>query len=174
MIAFLSVGQSIAESLETAAPDIKERLNGYLADHWQCGCSPATLATVFALQDTITCDPKAREGRSGGTGLQDMLDFVNTLGAGQEGNGSRVTIVSGRSCIRMRAPYIMGVREGGEATKPRLLWFNKENTAREPPDSEFAFDLEQPLSGTLVSIAFTLDPAFLRKQVEKEDGSDRP
>ena len=173
MIAFLSVGQSIAESLASAATDIRQRESEYLARHWQSGRSPTTLSTVFAMQDTITCDPAAREGRSGGTGLQDILDFVGVLGATDDMSaGPKVTIVSGKSCIQLKHPYIQGAREGGVGTKPRLLWFNPANSADLPPDEAFVFDLEDHFAGTLVTIAFNLDAAFLRRQVETDDGSD--
>ena len=174
MIAFLSVGQSISESLETAASDVRDHLNAYLAKHWQCGRSPETLATVFALQDTITCDPAARAQRSGGTGLQDILDFVTVIGGTSDpATGPKVTIVSGRSCLRLQHPYISGSRSEGDPTKPRLLWFNAENVMDAPPDPEYVFDLPERLAGTLVSIAFTIDQAFLARQLEVEnDGSD--
>lgn len=168
-VAFLSVGQSISESLSTAAEDVRDLLNKYLANHWQCGRSPESLATVLALQDTITCDPVARAERSGGTGLQDILDFVSIIGAAAEPERSpRVTIVSGRSCIRLREPYIRGCRQGGQSTKPRLLWFNEENSMEQPPDSDYVFDLPDRLAGTLVTISFRIDHAFLARQLEKE------
>jgi len=43
-----------------------------------------------------------------------------------------------------------------------------------PPDDQYAFDLPDRLSGTLVSIAFTIDEEFLVQQLESErDGRDR-
>lgn len=174
MIAFLSVGQSIAESLNSAAKDIREIQDDYIGMHRQCGRSESTLSTVFALQDTITCDPIARENRSGGTGLQDILDFVSTLGATPEAEaGPRVTIVSGKTCIRLRSPYIRGMRDGGISTKPRLLWFNERNSKDMPPEESFVFDLEDHFAGTLVTVAFNLDAVFLRQQAETGNGGDR-
>jgi hypothetical protein len=109
-IAFLSVGRSFAENLLEAAPEIQARLGEYTALHAGCGCSAETLATVFALQDTITCDPLARESRTGGTGLQDVLEFVDMLvGNGSAAKDTRVTIVSGKSCIELTKTYILGL-----------------------------------------------------------------
>jgi len=168
-IAFLSVGQSIAESLATAADDVREHLHQYMRMHRQSGISPDTLATVFALQDTITCDPAARAARSGGTGLQDILDFVSIIGAAATPEcGPKVTIVSGRSCIKLRYPYIQGQREAGDPSKPRLLWFNSENSMEHAPDPHYVLDLPDPLAGTLVTIAFRIDHMFLERQLEKE------
>jgi len=175
MVAFLSIGQSISESLRTAADDVRTKLYQFQSMHARCGRSPETLATVFALQDTITCDPAAREARSGGTGLQDILDFVSVIGAARlASNGPRVTIVSGRSCIRLKDPYIRGRRAEADGYSPRLLWLNESNTMDCPPDDQYAFDLPDRLAGTLVSIAFTIDQEFLVQQLESErDDRDR-
>lgn len=164
-IAFLSVGRSFAESLQDAARDVREKLREYVERHRDCGRSADTLATVFALQDTITCDPAARESRSGGTGLQDVLDFVHQLGGtGKGAPNSRVTIVSGASCIALTNSYIPGVRR--DEHRPRLQWCNVENSSEHPPELAVAFDLSEHFSGTLVSVAFTLDPEYLAASVE--------
>lgn len=171
-IAFLSVGRSFAESLDEASPDIRAKLAQYLAQHKRSGLSPDTLATVFALQDTVTRDPEARDVRSGGTGLQDVLEFVTILGqTSTAGMEPRVTVVSGASCIQMRAPYMQGQRKG-DGTMPRLNWFNARNDWSDPPDGSFVKDLTNHFAGTLVSIAFTLDPAYLAAHMESEDEND--
>jgi hypothetical protein len=172
-IAFLSVGRSFAETLLEAAPEIRKRLHEYTDLHKNCGRSRETLATVFALQDTITCDPVAREIGSGGTGLQDVLEFVDILaGDGEAAKDARVTILSGRSCIELTKPYIPGVRRANHA--PRLQWCNPANTSEEPPDEAVAYDLSEHFAGSLVSVAFTLDPEYLATTVESEnDANDR-
>lgn len=172
-IAFLSVGRSFAESLLEAAPEIQARLDEYAKLHAGCGRSPETLATVFALQDTITCDPAARKSGTGGTGLQDVLEFVDMLvGNGPAAKDARVTIVSGASCIELTKAYIPGVRR--EEHAPRLQWCNADNTSEAPPDPTVAYDLSEHFAGSLVSVAFTLDPEYLAATVESEDdASDR-
>jgi hypothetical protein len=170
-MAFLSVGRSFAESLVDAAPDVRDALEAYVRKHWASGISAHTLSTVFALQDTITCDPAARESRSGGTGLQDVLEFVDMLGGtAAEGKEPRVTIVSGNSCIKLKPPYMRG-RRNGASDQPRLLWCNMTNSSDDPPDSETVYDLSEHFAGTLVSVAFTLDPDYLAQQVES--GNDK-
>lgn len=165
--AFLSVGRTIAESMADAAADVREALRQYVNRHTRPGRSRDTLTTVFALQDTITCDPAARESRSGGTGLQDVLDFVYTLSGEHE---ARVSIVSGKSCISLKPPYIPGRRRAER--EPRLQWCNNSNSGDEPPDEDIAMDLSEHFAGTLVSVAFKLDPEYLRASVESENGND--
>ncbi|HEX7782133.1 MAG TPA: hypothetical protein VF509_04950 [Sphingobium sp.] len=171
-LAFLSVGRSFAESLTDAASDVRQFLDQYVTRHWQSSQSADTLATLFALQDMVTCDPEARNIRSGGTGLMDVLDLVAMLGGTtQPGREPRVTIISGRSCIQLRPPYIQGVRRDSD-TSPRVMWCNEANSQEMPPDGTIAFDLEEHFAGTVVSVAFTLDPVYLADESETEDGSN--
>ena len=173
-IAFLSVGRSIAEGLGDAAEDIRAAIDRYTFRHRRSGISKETLETVFALQDTVTRDPAAHAARSGGTGLQDVLDVVHVLGGTAEaGKEAQVTVVSGKACIRLRQPYIIGVRAGGPRD-PRLIWFNPINRSDDPPDGNFVHDLPDHFSGTLVSVAFTLDPAYLAAHTESADEDDQP
>lgn len=172
-MAFLSIGRSISESLIDAGPHIRGALDRYSHFHRACGLSKATLETVFALQDTVTRDPEAAAARSGGTGLQDVLDMVNALGGtAAAGREPRVTVVSGSSSIRMRPPYIQGIRPG-EPHTPRLLWFNPENKREVAPDGGFVEDLPDHFAGTLVTVAFTLDPAYFAAHMESDDEDDR-
>lgn len=173
-IAFLSVGQSIYEGLVDAAAEIRAAIDRYTEKHRYSGISKETLETVFALQDTVTRDPAARAVRSGGTGLQDVLDVVNLLGGtAAEGKEPRVTLISGKACIQLRPPYIQGVRAGG-SQDPRLIWFNPANKAHDPPDQNFVRDLPDHFAGTLVSVAFTLDPAYFATHMESADENDQP
>ncbi|WP_068083771.1 hypothetical protein [Novosphingobium rosa] len=168
-LSFLSVGRSFAESMAGAASEIREAMDNYISTHAGCGLSRETLATVYALQDTITCDPNARAARSGGTGLQDVFDFVHTLGGiGIEGREPVIAVISGRACISLRPPYIPGKRKEG-ATSPRLLWCNASNSALDPPDPLMVSDLTEHFAGTLVSVAFTLDPHYLAANAESEN-----
>ncbi len=172
-IAFLSVGQSMAESLAVAAPDVKKYISDYLAKHRQCGLSEATLATVVALQDAVTGDAGATAEKRGGTGLQDVLAFVTDL-ADVDLNPhaeAKVTIVSGNSCIQLVAPHLIGKRSLSSGR--RLQWCNNSNTRDEPPDSRIVSDLRQHFAGTLVSVAFTLDPTYIEGK-ENEDGDGQP
>jgi hypothetical protein len=170
-MAFLSVGRSISESMSDAAPDVRQRLGDYLRQHWASGVADDVLSTVFALQDTITCDPSAWAQRSGGTGLQDVLEFVDFLGGTSDPTPStRVTIVSGGACIELRHPHLLGQRKA--PNQPRLLWCNASNTSDLPPDPAIASSLSEHFAGTLVSVAFTLDPAYLATLVESNDDGD--
>src|SRR3546814_9836067 len=68
--------------------------------HVRGGQSKDTLITIAALQDGVTSAHKAYKGGRGGTGLQDMLDFIGELGGHPDADcDARVTIVSGKSCI---------------------------------------------------------------------------
>lgn len=174
-MAFLSVGSSIAESLSTSPPETLADIRAYSARHSRAGISTDTLATVIALQDGVTRDPvAARQGR-GGIGLQDVMEFVRVIGATKDPAFSpRMTIVSGQSCIKLRAPYLAGIRSEGD--ERRQLWFNPTNSPEVAPDRNFVFDLQRRFPGTVVSLSFTLDPEYLSEVIHANDrpsGTDK-
>ncbi|WP_260482355.1 hypothetical protein [Sphingomicrobium flavum] len=163
-LAFLSVGRTFADSFKEAAPEVRKKLSDYSERHPTV--SRETLSTLFALQDTITCDHRATDVRSGGTGLQDVMEFVKVLGAtadGSESADSKMTIVSGNACIRLRTPYLAGKRRDEHGPRgPRLLWCNAANDWNFPPDEAFVSTLSEKLAGSLVSVSFTIDPEYIK------------
>lgn len=168
-LAFLSVGKSIAETIDAAPQEVKDFCNKYAALHSRAAQSRETLITVAALQDGVTSAHQAYKGGRGGTGLQEMLDMIGELGGHPDANcDARVTIVSGKSCIRLRAPNLVGAPdESGR----RVQWCNTTNSVLYPPDTEIAFDLPAHFAGTLVSVAFTLDPGLFAHESD-DDGHD--
>ena len=161
---FLSEGASIAESLGTAADTVTNEVDRHCAKHHRPGQSRNTLATLMALQDTITRDADATAGARGGIGFQDVLEFVSMIGATEAiDRAPRLTIVSGSSCIQLKPPYMSGQKAGPH--EPRLLWCNPINDPSEPPDPDFVFDLEDHFAGTIVGLSFALDSDHLRKSV---------
>jgi hypothetical protein len=163
-LGILSVGASIAESLNTCAARTAAEIEQYLAMHRGSGISPATLKTLYALQDGVTRDRDAEAKNRGGVGFQEVIAMMNLLGGvsfpGQE---PRLTIVSGTSCISLRAPYIMGERMHGPGS-PRVLWFNPDNIVTEPPSNSHVFDLSEPFAGTIISLSLILDGSYLREK----------
>ena len=167
-LAFLNAGQSIAESMATAPPEMIDRTGKYMELHAKRQFSQETLMTVLALQDTITSNSAAVEGHRGGTGLQDVLEFAAELGAcAMPESEVRVTIVSGKSCIRLRNPILAGKMD---IRGRRVQWCNLENSAEAPPDPTVAFDLPAHFAGTLVSVGFTLDPQLITPKEDVANG----
>lgn len=157
-LAFLSVGRSIAETIATAPASMRAYCDGYARGHAKCGRSRETLITIVALQDGVTSSHSAHDGNRGGTGLQDTLEFIGGLAGAPDPNADvAVTIVSGKSCIRLRHPILVGRRDGKNR---RVQWCNAANDPQYPPDADVAFDLPAHFAGTLVSVAFTLDPGL--------------
>lgn len=165
---FLSVGRSIAETLAMAPIRIRAQVNKYCDLHPNCGISRETLSTLVALQDGITRDASAAANERGGVGLQDVLELINVLGVTHTpGHEPRMTIVSGRSCIRLRTPYLKGVRNGD--TDPRVLWFNQQNVPEFAPDPDYVFDLETKFPGTIIGLTFVLSKDDLMAVVNAKD-----
>ncbi len=162
-LGIVSLGDTFAESLRRARPEQQEQIKQYLADMkiMRAPQSAETLKTLAALQDGVTCVPEADADGRGGTGLMEMLYLVNTLGHTNKIQFlPQVTIISGSTCIHMKAPYFEG-QVMSEGSKTRVQWCNENNSARCPPDSEHVYDLDNSLPGTAISIRFTLDPDYL-------------
>ncbi|MGT2513432.1 hypothetical protein ACVOMT_03505 [Sphingomonas panni] len=121
-LAFLSVGRSIEEAISTAPETSRDYCERYAKLHHRSGLSKGTLATIAALQDGVTSKHDAVRGGRGGTGLQDALDFIGLLaGYPAPTADARMTIVSGKSCIRLRHPILVGRRDGRDR---RVQWCN--------------------------------------------------
>lgn len=171
--AILSLGATISESLEaTAQGEMKEKLDDFV-DAMRLSKakqSRATLITLAALQDGVTRDSRAFDELGGGYGFMSFVDSVNILGLSNRSElAPQIAILSGRSCILMRSPYIKGERKEGQETRKQL--FNPSNTAGEPPDKAFVYDLSVHFPGTVISAGFTLDPDFYRTMLNGNDST---
>lgn len=167
-MAFLSVGASIADSLKYAPDNVLAYLKRYCAKHTSKRQSADTLATLVALQDGITRDARAVTANEGGFGFQHVLDFVSALGATNvQGRAPRMTIVSGRSCVQLRDPYVLGRRSDTESA--RVLWCNPANSEQFAPDPDYVFDLDERFGGTIIGISFVLDSEYIRASLDDED-----
>lgn len=167
-MAFLSLGRTIAEGLETAPQSVKNQIDEYRTKHSSSGISPETLATLVALQDGVTRDADAEANGRGGVGLQEVLELINIIGVtNSEGKEPKMTIVSGHSCIQARKPYLQGVRSGLD--ERRLLWFNEQNSPEMPPDKDFVFDLTTNFPGTIIGLTFVLSKGDLLAVLDAEN-----
>lgn len=169
-MAFVSLGTTFAEGLKSAAPGLRSSLAGYVEQQVGLGASQSaeTLLTLAALQDGVTRDQQALEEGRGGTGLLDIAELVHLLAATEkEIENSRIAIISGRSCILLQKPYLKGVSAAPQ--EPRRLWCNATNSRKEAPDGAHVFDLPVRLPGTVISVAFNIDPEYLRTVVEEND-----
>lgn len=167
-LAFLSVGATIARSLETAADETRSDVATYVGAHRRSGLSAETLATVVALQDGVTRDASASAAGRGGVGFQDVMELLSALGATDDVNKApRMTIVSGSSCVVIQAPYLQGAprSEGG----PRVIWFNPGNDPKVAPDERHVFDLQDTLAGTVVTMSFVVDGEYLKAAINADD-----
>lgn len=171
---FLSVGATIAESLALGPGKTLADVRRYLAKHSDKGFTSEALTTVYALQDGITRIHEAA-GNRGGIGFQELLKFVRLLGE-QTGSreDARLTVISGNTCIQLKKPYVEGARaDPGDATLPRLIWFNEDNDPGKPPSSNHVHHLGRRFAGTVVGISFILDHDYLKANVDDTDQSSR-
>jgi hypothetical protein len=171
-LGLLSTGASIAESMDTAANVTKARMHDYVRRHRRLlggRLTDENLQTVFALQDGVSRIHAALVHGRGGTGLMDIVEFFSELSgtADPERMRPRLAIVSGSTCISIRPPYNRGLRREADPPEcglhaPRELWFNSANRLEDPPDPQHVIHLPARLSGTLVTMAWTMDSDYLQ------------
>lgn len=173
-VAIVSIGTTISESLETAAPDISEKINQYVREHAKRnkpGPDRELLRTVMALQDGITRKQAISENRLGGTGFMHLITTFAAIGANAiPGKEPLITILSGKSCIRVTPPYIKPTTDSNTGLKE--LWLNDGNDRSQPPDPAHAFAVQHHFPGTIVSMRFSIDASHLSKSIQNEPASD--
>ena len=169
-LALLSVGATISDSIATGPAKTVARMEDYVRAHQSSSISAEALRTVFALQDGVTKDHRALAEGRGGTGLQDIFELFEDLGATPSPvHDAAMVIISGSTCIRLAVPYMKGHRKSNNSE--RELWFNQLNEPSSPPDRRHVFALPGRLNGTLVSMVLTLDPLYLEVTANADDQS---
>lgn len=171
-LGFLSPGQTISEGLADPPAAIRPAIDSYLQKHKANSLSEETLRTVFAFQDGVSRLAEkyyVSDGRSlGGTGLADILQFnkVLTLLA-EDHEEPRLVIVSGSTYILIKEPYRTAVRRSNDVEHgARQIWFNSNNSRNFPPDPAHVTTLPGHLQGTLVTMAFNINPHLMRARDE--------
>jgi len=166
-VGIVSIGATISESLNSAASEVKERIDKYVKQHTPLlsrGPTAECLRTVMALQDGITRVGKATEGRRGGVGFMELVDIFAELGKnGRDDLQSMLTILSGKACIRITRPFEKGTLSEEQM---RQLWFNDENVMSHPPKGSHVQSLEIGFPGVILSACFTIDPTYLREHLD--------
>ena len=172
-LSFVNTGDTISDNiLNPDDENIRKKITSYIQRHAgkSSKISKATLATVYAMQDTISSKKKCDEGiGKGGYGLMDTVSFLNVLGHSTiTEEKPAICIISGYSCVIFRDKYC----DSG-LDKPRTQYFNDENTKEKLPDSKYVFDLDNSFPGTIITTRFIIDKdAIERKRAEdKKDAA---
>lgn len=159
-IGIVSEGASIYQSIKTCTDsNTIEQMDKYVNLH-KDKISEEILVTIFALQDGVSRISNVK----GGVGLMEIVQFVRDMGMlGEVNKSSAMTLISGRTCLMIRRPYVDMIKtdeENGNPldSTPRRLWFNEENSYRLPPDSSVVQTLDVDFPGTVIAIRFCIKP----------------
>lgn len=165
-IAIVNLGATIADNiLNSSNREMKQDLDSYIRRH-RTGSSQSdnALATLYAMQDGVSSLPEGAAGK----GMMDMVEFTNTLGHMEDQERlPKITVISGRSCIRFAAPYNRYLRD--KKSPKRLQPFNAQNRLDFPPDVNYVFDLDFAFPGTIVALRFSLDHTTLKRRINAGD-----
>lgn len=161
-LSFINTGRSIAQSIKNADNEIiKTKLKNYINLHKgkDKKISEDTLATLYALQDTISSKKNYSDHKNGigGIGLMDIIEFINILGKSNDPkNNPAITILSGKSCIIFKDEYCSVERPNIE-TEPRTKYFNINNDKNILPNNEYVFNLDENFPGTIITTRFYIN-----------------
>ncbi|WP_417449541.1 hypothetical protein [Kordiimonas sp.] len=153
-LAFLSVGKTISETIQTADENIVEAMAGYVNLHRNKHLSEESLRTVYALQDGISRTSQSDDSSINGVGMLDIVDLVNELSNDGENGNAALTIVSGKTCIILKDKYRSF--DWGDDNK-RRQFLNEQNDINQPPDPDCIVELKQKFPGVVISVRFELE-----------------
>lgn len=174
-VGIVSVGSTISESLESAADEVKAKIDDYARRHTpllrSTGDRRDALRTVVALQDGVTRDPAATRDRRGGVGFMELIEVFSEMGDNARDDLPCVlTIISGKVCLRITSPYGRGEKKDDGL---RQLWFNTDNVPDKAPSNDHVLVLDHAFPGVILSACFTIDPGNLRKKLDGASAHDR-
>ncbi|WP_211089824.1 hypothetical protein [Thalassobius vesicularis] len=171
-LAFLSVGASIAETVQDAAPEVISGMETYVQRHVGSfanhDCAEDHLRTIYALQDKVTRDQNALAEGRGGTGFRDIICLFGDLAGGEmSSSDAKIGIISGRTCLHIGYGHTEVSRplKGQEFN----IWLNEQNDATKPPDQGAVIELDDRFCGTLITLGFTFDPDYLERTVDVDN-----
>lgn len=173
-LAFLSIGASIAETVQGCDHETHLRLEEYCTRH-EATCPGRHfqrdhLRTVFALQDDVTGDARAGAEHRNGTGFRDIIAVFSDLCSPVEDSGDeqKLAIVSGRTCLHITPS--LGLDTVVPPSQKFNIWMNAENSEEAPPSPLSVIELEEEFRGTLISLSFVLDDGYF--EIGEDDGED--
>jgi hypothetical protein len=173
-LAIISAGQTIYDSLRLAPLDMQQRISVFANRHlprWPSHrrFDERAMWTLSSLQDSIS-RVGSDDGSINGFGMMTLVEMTNALGSsGRKDEQPRMTIVSGDSCLMVRAPYNEPSRtkEGH-----RVLALNASNDLQYPPDEDYVFTLPYTFPGTIVALRFCLDSNELIQRNKSKDDTN--
>ena len=92
----------------------------------------------------------------------EVAEVVDALSTGTQ-TKPRITIISGKTCIKLSPPYNQGIRRTADETEKRLQFFNEANSSLQPPDKKHVLELQRPFPGTIISVRFGIGPNHITR-----------
>ena len=152
-LSVVSIGNTIAQSIETTDDETKSDMYAYVKKHKSRVFDADTLKTVYAVQDGISrIDQK--NNPKGGVGLIDMVSFVNSMVENKTNTDAALAIISGSSCLLFKDEYCS---YGHFEEDRRIQFFNDSNDITLPPNPHYVKKLDYFFPGTIISARFDLE-----------------
>ncbi|MBR9841449.1 MAG: hypothetical protein GYB50_26885 [Rhodobacteraceae bacterium] len=169
-LALLSVGTPISKTVINCDDATRAMMEQYVAAHLQSGPRlrhmDDHLRTIYALQDMVSRDRVATEGQRGGTGFSDIIKmFADLAGHDRDGIFARMAIISGRTCLHLDQNLCESAVDKCNGGKFNI-WLNSAQSSDIPPHESAVQELDRDFNGTLITMAFELDPEYLERTAD--------
>ncbi len=168
-LAIASIGKTISETLlDSEDEQVRDNIEKYVSAHVSkdANFNGDTLRAVCALIDRISCEGTLKNKDLGGCGMSSLIVMLQTLGSESIlHHEPRITIISGKSCIRLRKPYNIMISQNTDGLGPYFQAFNEEQDLAVPPDQGYVYELEQRFPGTVIALKFTINSEELQERV---------
>ena len=106
-LGIVTIGSSFSETLERCSNEqTKTSINVFVNKHIDISnkLDREALITQAALMDRVSCDPSS--SGTGGWGMSTLIKAMNVLGSNlKTGEEPHMVIISGSSCLQVRAPH---------------------------------------------------------------------
>lgn len=175
-LVIFNFGETIYESLKTTTnKKIINSLNkltrkhrGFFGIDWK----EETLWTLYALQDGVSRF-RDKDDPDRGTGTVTLIESFQSIGQTSVGNLPEMSITSGHTHIYLNDKYKMQKKQIGKDLRD-VIAFNGTNDLNKPPDPKNVKVLKNFFPGTVISMKFFLDRAFITKLLEVDQSGNRP
>ncbi|MGH7584003.1 MAG: hypothetical protein ACREL5_12335 [Gemmatimonadales bacterium] len=180
-LTIFNFGRTLAQSLQRLPKGAKLRRNAerlvalqrrarfFVPSIW----TEENLWTVYALQEGVSVknDQVDRLGTRG-VGTIRMIETFKNLGRTSDPKVEPVmTVVSGRTHILFNARSRLQLVPTERGEKRKVIAFNSRNDLRRPPDRSLVRCLKNGFPGTLISLRFFIDPAYLQLRIGGTSGT---
>jgi hypothetical protein len=170
-LVIFNFGMTIYESLKrTSTRETLNSLNnltkkhqGYFKGNW----TEETLWTLYALQEGVSRFRDQAKDPDRGNGTIILINNFQEIGKTNDGHFPKMSIISGGTYIYFNNKYMLSPKKIGNEER-KIIAFNIQNDLNIPPDPYNVKLLKSYFPGTIISMKFYIDQAYIKGRMIKD------